>query len=132
MSDPVHPSFRVVGPLEASAAPRRRGPGIAVVGVAIYALLFLGALWYFKREPTVPGPKAGVVAKPPTRLSLLAGEGLAPSARGRYLDRIGADHCDCGCELSLAKCLARDRSCVRSPALATERLRAAAAPAPAP
>lgn len=103
-----------------------------MVGVAIYALLFLGALWYFKREPTVPRPKAGVVAKPPTRLSLLAGEGLAPSARGKYLARIGADHCDCGCELSLAQCLARDRSCVRSPALASERLRAAAAAAPAP
>ncbi|HEX9148155.1 MAG TPA: hypothetical protein VF958_03250, partial [Thermoanaerobaculia bacterium] len=118
-------------PPEAST-PRRRGPGIAVIGVTIYALLFLGALWYFKREPTVPRPKAGVVAKPPTRLSLLAGEGLAPSARGKYLARIGADHCDCGCELSLAKCLARDRSCVRSPALATERLRAAASPARAP
>lgn len=131
MSDPVHPPFRVVGPLEASA-PRRRGPGIAVVSVAIYALLFLGALWYFKREPTVPSPKPGVVAKPPTRLSLLAGEGLAPSARRKYLARIDIDRCDCGCELSLAKCLAGDRSCIRSPALANERLRAASAPAPAP
>lgn len=131
MPDPLHPAFRVVGPLEAPA-PRRRGPGIAVIGVAIYALLFLGALWYFKREPAASAPKHGVAAKPPNRLSLLAGEGLSPSARTRYLARIGADGCDCGCELSLAKCLARDRSCARSPLLAADRLRVAAAPVPAP
>jgi hypothetical protein len=129
MRDPSHPSFRVVDPLEARA-PRRRGPGLAVLGVAVYALLFLGALWYFKRDPVVPVSRGSVTAKPPTRLSLLAGEGLGPSARRKYLARIATDHCDCGCELSLSKCLAGDRSCVRSPALANERLRTASAPVP--
>lgn len=129
MPDSFPPPFRVVGPVEAPA-PRRRGPGIAVIGVALYALLFLGALWYFKREPAVSGSRPTVAAKAPTRLSLLAGEGLGPSARRKYLARIAADHCDCGCELSLSSCLARDRSCVRSPALAIERLRAAAPLAP--
>lgn len=129
MRDPSHPSFRVVGPLEAPI-PRRRGPGLAVLGVAIYALLFLGALWYFKRDPVAPLSKSTVTARPPTRLSLLSGEGLPRSAREKYLARIGKDRCDCGCELSLSKCLAGDRSCVRSPALAIERLRTASAPAP--
>jgi hypothetical protein len=132
MPDPLHPAFRVVDPFEAPSR-RRRGPGIAVIAVVLYGLLFLGTLWYFKRDSAARNTAVRTLPKPPTRLSLLAGEGLAPAARSRYLARIDADHCDCGCELSLAKCLARDRSCVRSPALASERRRIAAAPtAPVP
>lgn len=131
MPDPFHPPFRVVDPLEAPSR-RRRGPGIAVIAVVLYGLLFLGTLWYFKRQPSARNAAARTLSKPPTRLSLLAGEGLAPAARSRYLARIDADRCDCGCELALAKCLARDSSCVRSPALANERRRIAMAPAPVP
>lgn len=128
MSDSVRPTFRVVDPVEPPPPPsRHRGPGIAVIVISVYALLFMGALWAFKKPSRAASPAPRSVAgPPPSRASLLEGSALAGVARTRYLARIGSEHCDCGCELTLHDCLARDRSCVRSPALASQRLRPAA------
>lgn len=131
MSDPVHPTLRVVVPREPSPA-RRRGPGVAVIAVASYALLFLGTLWLFEHQRTrIQRSEPPVTVKAPGRDTLLAGTGLSPAARKKYFGRISTERCDCGCDLTVLTCLARDQSCVRSPALATERRRAAAAPATA-
>ncbi|HEY6065710.1 MAG TPA: hypothetical protein VIY96_06110, partial [Thermoanaerobaculia bacterium] len=80
----------------------------------------------FSRHPRVPAPKAAV-APPLSHESLLAGTGLSGPARDRYFARIGVDRCDCGCDMTLAACLARDHTCVRSPALAGARMRASRA-----
>lgn len=128
MSDPVRPTLRVVDPVEPPPPPsRRRGPGIAVIVILVYALLFIGALWVFKKPSRAASPAPRAAPAPPvSRASLLEGSGLAGVARTRYLARIGSEHCDCGCELTLHDCLARDRSCVRSPELAQQRLLPAA------
>jgi hypothetical protein len=121
MPDPDRPTFRVVGP---SPKPvDRRGPGLAVIAIAVYALLFLAALWLFKYRAAdarnrAPRPPA------PDRQSLLSGDGLAEPARARYLARLESERCDCGCDMTLSACLARDRTCVRSPELAGARMQA--------
>jgi hypothetical protein len=121
MPDPDRPSFRLVGRSPEPVV--RRGPGLAVVAIAVYALLFLAALWFFKyraadtrnRNPRPPAPD---------RQSLLSGAGLAEPARARYLEKLGSERCDCGCDMTLRACLARDRTCVRSPELAGARMQA--------
>jgi hypothetical protein len=130
MSDPLRPTIRAVAPMDPYPA-RRRSPGVAVIAVAAYALLFLGALWYFEHRASRLQRPQPPTAKAPSRGSLLTGIGLSPVARKAYFGRISTERCDCGCDLTVLTCLARDRSCVRSPALATERRRTAAAPATA-
>ncbi|HEU5251283.1 MAG TPA: hypothetical protein VFW15_14950 [Thermoanaerobaculia bacterium] len=131
MSDPQRPTLRAVAPMEPIPA-RRRSPGVAVIAVAAYALLFLGALWYFEHQTSrIQRPQSRPTAKAPSRDSLLTGIGLSPVARKAYFGRISTERCDCGCDLTVLTCLARDRSCVRSPALASERRRTVAAPATA-
>lgn len=119
----------------------RRGPGVAVLAVAAYGLIFIAALWILRREsplfsreaPPASAPNATNTARTPApavpgRALLLAGGGLAAAARDRYLSRLAADRCDCGCGLTLRECLVTDQKCVRSPELARRRLAAAAAP----
>jgi hypothetical protein len=126
MPDPLRPTFRVVGATE--PARRKRGPGLAVVATSFYALLFVGALWtfqYSRARARASTRKVEAPLAPPDRPALIAGTGLAGAARQKYLERIGTDHCDCGCQLTLSACLAGDVQCVRSPELARRRLLAA-------
>jgi hypothetical protein len=53
---------------------------------------------------------------------LLSGEGLASPEREEYVRRLSTECCTCGCDLALRVCLARDRSCMTSPAIA-EKIR---------
>ena len=129
MVDSIRPPLKAVDPTDRPPVKPRRGPGIAVTAIAVYSLLFMGALWWFKRPSKVQGPKSKVVAPAPapSREALIAGTGLSPIARDAYLLRLDADRCDCGCDMTVAACLTRDRTCVRSPALAGERMRASLA-----
>lgn len=128
---PGYSRLRVVGPAE-PAGPRRRGPGIAVIAVVVYGLAFLGMLWVFSAKSKVQGPTPKRAASDSAahfnRASLLAGTALPPLAREEYLGRLVTDCCDCGCDLTLRRCLLSDRSCTRSPQLAKDRLRRAASP----
>ena len=128
MADSIRP-LRAVDPTDRPPAKPRRGPGVAVIAIAVYSFLFMGALWWFKRPSRVPGPKPKVVAAAaaPSRDALISGTGLSPIARDAYLLRLDADQCDCGCEMTIAACLTRDRTCVRSPELAGQRMRASLA-----
>ena len=56
------------------------------------------------------------------RVALLSGEGLPSPEREDYIRRLSAECCTCGCDLALRVCLARDRSCATSPAIA-EKIR---------
>jgi len=56
------------------------------------------------------------------RAALLAGEGLAPAKQKEYVHRIAAEKCTCGCEETVQACLAHDRTCSRSRAIA-EKIR---------
>lgn len=131
---PPRRAFRLVGPTDPVPA-RRRGPGFAVLAIAAYALAFFAALWFLRarsplfRRPAAAAPSAArsVPSVPPSRASLLAGEGLAPLAREEYLGRLASDCCDCGCEMTLQECLVSDQTCTRSPEIAGE-LRLASAP----
>jgi hypothetical protein len=51
MRDPERPTLRSLDPAE---RPRRRGPGIAVIAVLLYGLLFLAALYFFKSAAAHP------------------------------------------------------------------------------
>jgi hypothetical protein len=124
------PRLRVVHADE--APPRRRRPGPAALAVLLYAILFALALWFLRgRLPPAHarmGPAPGGSARPaaprrsgsPTRAWLLSGAGLAGASRDELARRLAAGRCDCGCELTLRECLARDRSCSRSPELASD------------
>ena len=137
-ADPEVPRLRVVG---AAEGPRPRRPGPAVVSILLFALLFMGALWYLRgrsplfqrkdpagsaaisrvsaQSPLQPSEAhSGVV--PPTliRDALLSGEALPQSARSGYFRRLATERCDCGCERTLSDCLANEKSCSRSPAIA--------------
>jgi hypothetical protein len=54
MSDRERPTLRAVGPADPAAPARRRGPGIAVIAILLYGLLFLAALYFFKSAATHP------------------------------------------------------------------------------
>jgi hypothetical protein len=69
----------------------------------------------------VPSTAAGVAALE-RRVTLLSGEGLASPEREEYVRRLSTECCTCGCDLALRVCLARDRSCMTSPAIA-EKIR---------
>ena len=104
-----------------------------MIAVAAYGLAFVGMLWFFSGKSRLQGPGSKAAASPVssapfTRASLLAGTVLPPLAREEYLGRLVTDCCDCGCDLTLRRCLVSDRSCTRSPQLAKERLRRAAPP----
>lgn len=130
-------AFRVLGPPDPLPA-RRRGPGLAVLAIAAYALAFFAALWLLRaHSPLFRRPAPGAVvpavpvapAAPPveaSRASLLAGEGLAPLARDEFLGKLATDCCDCGCEMTLQVCLVSDRTCARSREIANGLLRASA------
>jgi hypothetical protein len=127
--------LRVVG--EGEPPPRRgrgrRGPGLAVILVGLYAILFAAALWWMKSQashdrgpaPAAPGeePAAAPGTGAADRAGLLAGKGLSPAARQEYLQRLANDLCDCGCELTLRKCLDGEEKCARSADMAEERLK---------
>lgn len=139
MADRI-PKLKIVRPPDARP-PRRRWPGSAVVLIILYAGIFAAGLWWFKsaspllrqratdrragegasgaKKTLPPSPPASdAAARVVRRASLLAGEGLSESARTVYVRRIASEKCDCGCELTLQACLARDRACSRSPRLA--------------
>ncbi len=118
--------FRIV-PREPSRR-RIRGPGLAVIAVALYGLLFLVALLTLRSQIARPPAKPSGDAVPSAastemidRLTLLSGEGLAPDARSEYGRLLSEDCCDCGCELTLARCLATDAKCTRSAEIASLR-----------
>jgi len=129
------PPLRMVA-RDAGPPPRRRSPGPAVLSVLAYALLFGGALWYWRaRSPlastkvpeTSPAraPAAGDAAAPPrehqlAREALLSGEAVVPAARHDYFRHLARDRCDCGCGRTLSDCLANEKSCSRSPQLASK------------
>jgi len=54
MREPERPALRPVDPPDPFARPRRRGPGIAVIAVILYGLLFLVALYFFKSAAAHP------------------------------------------------------------------------------
>jgi hypothetical protein len=114
------------------APPRRRRPGAAVLFVLLYAALFGAGLWWmksksplFQRSSSSPPPplsrsssREGEVASGRAgdrRRQLLTGEGLVGAAREEYLRRIATDCCACGCDLSLERCLATEKTCPESP-----------------
>jgi hypothetical protein len=127
--------LRVVG--EGEPPPRRgrgrRGPGLALILVGLYAILFAAALWWMKNQASHdrgPGrsareiePAAAPGFRAADRAGLLAGKGLSPAAREEYVKRLASDCCDCGCELTLRKCLAGEAKCARSEDMGEERLR---------
>jgi len=99
--------------------------------VAVYALLFLGALWFLhvksplfvESRPAGSAPAAG--RRTPdaktgglSRASLLEAAALAPLPRAEYFRRLSSDCCPCGCDLNLRDCLLSDQACTRSPQVA--------------
>jgi hypothetical protein len=54
MADRRRTALRAVGPGDPATPGRRRGPGIAVIAILAYGLLFLAALWFF--TTTAPHP----------------------------------------------------------------------------
>lgn len=132
MNEPKPPTaLRILGPPE-PAPLKRRGPGIAILAIAAYALAFFAALWFLRaqsplfRRPAA-APARSAAPAPATRAALLEGEGLPPLAREEYLGRLATDCCDCGCDMTLQECLVSDRTCVRSREMA-DGLRLAFAP----
>jgi|GEM_PF-3527419 len=127
------PPLRVVA-RDPGPPPRRRNPGPAVLSVLAYALLFGGALWYWRgRSPLAPAkvpqtspsraPATSDSAAPPrerqpAREALLSGEAVVPAAKHDYFLHLAKDRCDCGCGRTLSDCLANEKSCTRSPQLA--------------
>jgi hypothetical protein len=131
-------AFRVLGPAGEPAPARRRGPGLAVLVIAAYAIAFFAALWFLRaRSPLfrraapdalaastrapAPPPPAGELE---SRAALLEGAGLAALAREEYLGRLATDCCDCGCDMTLQECLTTDRTCARSREIASGLRRA--------
>src|SRR5262249_61884191 len=104
----------------------------AVLMVLLYAGLFgAGLLWFRSRSPLMQRPRAekerapAAPKAPPAppsaadhRRDLIAGAGLIGAAREEYLRRIATDCCACGCDLTLERCLATERTCPESPSRA--------------
>jgi hypothetical protein len=135
------PRLHVVGTGEAPP-PRRRGPGPAVLLVLFYGALFGGGLLWFRsrsplfhRDSVAPSPLRPVApssagrgdgatgGRGDNRKDLASGEGLIGAAKDEYLRRIATDRCSCGCELSLERCLATEKTCPVSPPRAAAILR---------
>jgi len=100
--------------------------------VGLYAITFGAALWLLRGQALRPRaasasaehpsrPPAAGPAKTMDRRDLLSGTGLAPEARQEYLKSLATDCCDCGCDLTLAECLAGEKKCVRGVQMAEER-----------
>jgi hypothetical protein len=124
--------FRIVGEGQPPAR-GHRGPGLAVILVGTYAVLFTAGLFLLWRTSAqgraashakaIPDPPPPRNAGAPDRAALLAGEGLSPEERADYQQQIAHDCCDCGCDMTVAECLASDQKCPRSPDLARRRQR---------
>jgi hypothetical protein len=130
-----HRGLRVVPPEPPpEASPRRRWPGLAVFLVLLYAVLFAAGLWWmksrsplFSRARVAPSPDRPVAqsstrrgdgatgGRGDNREFLRSGEGLVGAAREEYLRRIATECCPCGCDLSLERCLATEKTCPVSP-----------------
>ena len=112
-------SLRVVGPTERRTS---RRPGLAVVLVLIYGLLFAAGLWilrarsplFHRAQPSAPAQESKTVP----RSSLLSGEDLSPVARDEYFRGLSTQCCTCGCEANLRDCLLTDQACRKSPEMA--------------
>jgi hypothetical protein len=106
-------------------SPRRRTPGAAVLLVFLYAALFAAGLWWMKsKSPLFQRAKASAPASEAVpvkaqsrsdRDALRTGAGLIGAAREEYLRRIATECCACGCDLSLERCLAMEKTCPESP-----------------
>jgi hypothetical protein len=123
--------FRIVRP--EPQPPRMHGPGLAVIAIAVYALLFLVALIALRNRigsaPTGPpapaSPSIPSAAASPVlvdRVALLSGEELPSDVRSEYARRLSEDCCDCGCDLTIRRCLATDARCRRSAEVASRWL----------
>ncbi len=128
MPDPIS-KLRIVG--EGEPPPRRRrGPGLAVILVALYAVAFAAALWLLRGEALrerggagAGAPRAAKSVRPKTdRQALLSGAGLEPAARSDYERELATECCDCGCDLTLHECLVRDQKCTRSAEISSRKL----------
>ena len=120
--------FRIVRP--DPRPPRMHGPGLAVIAIALYALLFLVALLTLRGRigsapPAAAGPESAPAASNAAspalldRVRLLSGEDLPSDTRSEYGRRLSEDCCDCGCDLTVRRCLATDARCRRSAEVAS-------------
>jgi hypothetical protein len=110
------------------------GPGLAVIAIALYAVLFLVALIALRnRIGSAPAPESSASAPPAAssaaaspalldRVALLSGEELSSDVRAEYGRRLSEDCCDCGCDLTVRRCLATDDRCRRSAEVASRWL----------
>ena len=121
-----HRGLRAVPPEQPpEASPRRRRPGAAVLVVLLYAALFAAGLWWMKsKSPLFQRTGASAPPTEPARVkaqnrsdrdALRTGAGLIGAAREEYLRRIATECCACGCDLSLERCLATEKTCPESP-----------------
>src|SRR5262249_31942707 len=130
-----HRGLHVVPPeLPPETPPRRRRPGAAVLVVLLYGALFPAGLWWFRsrsplftRSQVAPSPSRPVAQSEARRGDgatgrqgdnrefLRSGAGLIGAAREEYLRRIATECCSCGCDLSLERCLATEKTCPESP-----------------
>jgi hypothetical protein len=98
---------------------RTRWPGLAVLLVLLYGLLFLaGLVWLRARSPLFQGRKEAPARRAPRdripTAALLTGEGLPLAAREEYLRGLSSRCCPCGCELTVGGCLLSGEACVKS------------------
>jgi hypothetical protein len=54
MAERECPTLQTVGRADPVTTARRRGPGIAVIAILAYGLLFLAALWFFSSAASHP------------------------------------------------------------------------------
>jgi hypothetical protein len=118
------PGLHVVGTDE----PRRRSrpPGPAVLWILIYAGIFGAGLLYlrvhapWKKSDALPGDAPARAPAKLDRDALLSADGVPRAAKARYFERLATERCDCGCQRTLADCLVSEKSCSRSPELASK------------
>ena len=114
----------------ADGPPRRilRPPGLAVILVLLYGLLFLAGLLLLRaRSPLfhksqTDAPTRPARSGPIPRAALLSGEGLSPASREEYLRGLSSRCCPCGCELTVGGCLLSGEACAKSPEDAREMM----------
>jgi len=117
------PGLRIVG---ADERRRSRRPGPAILWILVYAGVFGAGLLYLRfhapwRKPDArPGDAPARAPVKFDRDALLTAAGVTRAAKSRYFEHLSTDRCDCGCDRTLADCLVSEKSCSRSPELASK------------